>query len=163
MSYDLGIDISEWSADIKFKLGTVISADNIYGSARYRYVKLRNEATTVAAVVGDMAAYLSAPNLASNVDEANTVVTDNTNAASNPIGAGMIQSAVAGVSLTAYYGWVQIDGFAIANATISGSPADGDTLAVLADKTLGLAIAADTPICAYGVDVSVKMVRLQCP
>ena len=164
--YITGIDTSEWTTDARFKLGSLGMAMGAYGAVTYRYVKLRNETATVAVVAGDMLAYLASPVAGSGAtlnDEFHTVVSDNTDAATKPIAAGMAMASVAGVLATTYYGWVQCGGFAIVNQTIAGTPADGDGLFLsTTDKTLTLATAADDPICAYAVDESAKMVRLAC-
>jgi hypothetical protein len=164
--YITGIDTSEWTTAPLFKLGSLGVAMGAYGATTFRYVKLRNETATVAVVAGDMLAYLASPVAGSGAtlnDEFHTVVSDNTDAATKPVAAGMAMAAVAGVLATAYYGWVQCGGFAIVNQTIAGTPADGDGLFLsTTDKTLTLATAADDPICAYAVDESAKMVRLAC-
>lgn len=155
-----------WTTTREFQLGTLGMAVTAYGTAIFRYVKLRNETATVAVVAGDMLAYLASPVAGSGAtlnDEFHTVVSDNTDAATKPVAAGMAGAAVAGVLATAYYGWVQCGGFAIVNQTIAGTPADGDGLFLsTTDKTLTLSTAADDPICAYAVDESAKMVRLAC-
>lgn len=165
--YITGINPSaDWTSTPEFKLGTLGAVMGAYGMTMYRYVKLRNETATVAVVAGDMLAYLASPVAGSGAtlnDEFHTVVSDNTDAATKPIAAGMAGAAVAGVLATAYYGWVQCGGFAIVNQTIAGTPSDGDGLFLsTTDMTLTLATAADDPICAYAVDESAKMVRLAC-
>ncbi|MBK8200388.1 MAG: hypothetical protein IPK75_18730 [Acidobacteria bacterium] len=165
--YITGINpAADWTSTPEFKLGTMGAVMGAYGMTMYRYVKLRNETATVAVVAGDMLAYLASPAAGSGAtlnDEFHTVVSDNTDAATKPIAAGMAGASVAGVASTAYYGWVQCGGFAIVNQTIAGTPADGDGLFLsTTDKTLTLATATDDPICAYAVDESAKMVRLAC-
>lgn len=165
--YITGIDpAADWTTVREFALGTLGATVGPQGTKLYRYVKLRNESATVAVVAGDMLAYLASPAAGSGAtlnDEFHTVVSDNTDAATKPIAAGMAGAAVAGVLATAYFGWVQIAGFAIVNQTIAGTPTDGDGLFLATtDKTLTLATAADDPICAYAIDESAKMVRLAC-
>lgn len=157
----IGIDpTADWTTEPTFTLGAVGTAIDAQGTKCYRYVKLRNETATVAVAAGDVLAYLASP---ANTAEYHTVVSDNTDAATKPIAAGMARATVAGVLATAYYGWAQTHGFATVNATIAGSPADGDALFLsTTDKTLTLAAAADDPICAFAVDASEKLVRLQC-
>lgn len=158
--YITGIDpTADWTSEPEHALGTLGMNMTDQGTKGYRYVKLRNESASVSAVAGDMAAYLTSP---ANDEEANTVVTDNTNAATLPVGAGMIQTAVAGVANTAYYGWVQSDGYAVANPTPSGAT-DGDALFVSGtDKLLANAAASDAPVCAVTIDASAKLIRLKC-
>ena len=164
--YITGIDTSEWTTTPLFALGTLGMTMTTQGAKTFRYVKLRNETATVAVVAGDMLAYLASPVAGSGAtlnDEFHTVVSDNTDAATKPIAAGMAMASAAGVLATTYYGWVQTGGFAIVNQTIAGTPADGDGLFLsTTDKTLTLATAADDPICAYAIDESAKMVRLAC-
>ena len=165
--YITGINFSaDWTSTPEFALGTMGMTIDAQGTKTFRYVKLRNETATVAVASGDMLAYLASPVAGSGATlnhEFHTVVSDNTDAATKPIAAGVAGATVAGVASTAYYGWVQCGGFAIVNQTIAGTPADGDALFLsTTDKTLTLATAADDPICAYAVDESAKMVRLAC-
>jgi hypothetical protein len=165
--YITGIDpAADWTTVREFALGTLGATVGPQGTKLYRYVKLRNETATVAVVAGDMLAYLASPAAGSGAtlnDEFHTVVSDNTDAATKPIAAGMAGAAVAGVLATAYFGWVQTAGFATVNQTIAGTPTDGDALFLATtDKTLTLATAADDPVCAYAIDESAKMVRLAC-
>jgi hypothetical protein len=158
--YITGIDPTDWSAEAKFRLGTLGASQGTYGIEIYRYVKLRNETATVAVAVGDVLGYLASPAAG---EEYNTVVSDNTDAATKPIAAGVAKAALAGAQNTAYYGWVQCGGFAVVAQTLAGPPADGDALYLsTTDKTLTLATAADDPICAFAVDASEKLVRLNC-
>ena len=159
--YIAGINPSaDWTLEPTFTLGALGIAMGAYGAETYRYVRLRNETATVACVAGDVVGYLASP--AAGV-EYNTVVSDSTDAATKPIAAGVAKAPVAGAQNTAYYGWVQIGGITAVNLAIAGSPADGDALFLsTTDKTLTLASAADDPICAFGVDVSEKLVRLAC-
>jgi hypothetical protein len=172
--YITGIDpAADWTSVREFALGTLGATVGPQGTKLYRYVKLRNETATVAVVAGDMLAYLASPAVGSGAtlnDEFHTVVSDNSDAATKPIAAGMAGAAAAGShnggtgsTPISYYGWVQIAGFAIVNQTIAGTPTDGDGLFLATtDKTLTLATAADDPVCAYAIDESAKMVRLAC-
>ena len=165
--YITGIDpAAAWTSTPEFLLGSVGAVIDTQGTKLYRYVRLRNETATVAVAAGDMLAYLASPTAGSGATlnvEFHTVVSDNSDAATKPIAAGMAGAAVAGVQNTAYYGWVQTEGFAIVNQTIAGTPTDGDALFLsTSDKTLTLSTAADDPICAYAIDESAKMVRLAC-
>lgn len=159
--YIAGINPSaDWTLEPIFTLGALGIAMGDYGAETYRYVRLRNETATVACAAGDVVGYLASP--AAGV-EYNTVVSDASDAATKPVAAGVVKAAVAGTQNTAYYGWVQIGGLAVLNQAIAGTPTDGDSLYLsTTDKTLTLATAADDPICAYGVDVSEKLVRLAC-
>ena len=119
--YITGIDPSVWTTSSENMLGALGVNATSQGTKTYRYVKLRNETSTVSGDGGDMVAYLSAP---ANDDEIHTVVTDNTDAPTKRIAAGMIEAdsdgnftiddsssaTVPGVAGTAYYGWVQCAG-----------------------------------------------------
>src|SRR3990172_1288440 len=139
-------------------LGTI----RFEGNKVYKWVKLQNTTATVAAVAGDVCSY--------GVDAGytnNLVVTDVSDAASAtvPVCAGMILATVAGVLLTAYYLWIQIKGPAVVNQTIGGTPVDGDMLtASTTDKTLAklVYVTANPAVAAVGLDVSAKIVALDC-
>ena len=119
----IGIDPTVVDSSPKFNLGQLGTSDN--SSKVYKYVKLRNETATVAGAAGDVDAYLASP---ASEEEQNTVVLDNSDAATKPVGAGVLQATVTGAQNTAEYIWVQVSGYATANATLAGSPADGDAL-----------------------------------
>ena len=162
--YIMGVDpTADWTSTPEHALGQLGANITDEGTKTYRYVKLRNESATVAVAAGDMLAYLGSPDVSSNNDELHTVVSDNTDAATKPVGAGMAQATVAGVATTSYYGWVQVSGHAVANQNLAGTPADGDALYLsTTDKTLTLATAADDPVCAYAIDDSADRIRLAC-
>jgi hypothetical protein len=154
----IGVDVTSNSSTPQFTLGQLYFNDE--GKA-YRYVKLLNETATVAGVSGDAVAYLASP---VGATERWTVVTDNTDAATKPVCAGLLNATVTGATGTAEYVWVQCQGPATANQTIAGTPADGDGLFLsTTDKTLTLSTAADDPVCAYAIDESAKFVNLLCP
>lgn len=119
------------------------------GNKVYKYVKLQNTTATVAGAANTVCAY----GLSGIADH--LVVTDNSDSQTKPIGAGVLQAAVAGVAGTAYYLWIQVTG-AFTDATgLAGTPSDGDALYLsTTDLTLTLATAADDPICAYADDAS---------
>lgn len=132
----------------KFELGELVTD---YNGITYKYVKLLNETATVAGAAGDIVAYLGSPGATENY----TVVTDNTDAATKPVGAGVLQATVTGATGTAEYVWVQVTGPFTANQTLAGTPADGDAVFLsTTDKTLTLSTAADDPVCAQVTDAS---------
>jgi hypothetical protein len=90
----------------------------------YKYVLIRNTTATVAGIAGSVVAYE-----AEDGAENNVVVLDRNDADAKPIGAGVLQAAVAGVHSpqASYYGWIQIKGPATLTADLGGTPADGDT------------------------------------
>lgn len=150
MSYLIGVNLTEVATGTPSHTeGSVYTADT---GNKYKYVKLLNESATVAGAAGDVAGYLGSPGATEN----NTVVTDNTDAATKPIGAGVILATVAGVPGTPEWIWVQVTGPFTANNNIAGTtPADGDALMLGAtDKVLTLVTAVDDPVCAYATDDS---------
>lgn len=153
MTIQVGVDVTRVDSSAEFAEGTVYED---FSGKRYRYVKLLNESATVAGAAGDVVAYLGSPSDSENF----TVVTDNTDAATKPVGAGVLQATVTGATGTAEYVWVLIEGEFTANQNLAGTPADGDALFLsTTDKTLTLATAADDPICAYAVDDSADKCR----
>lgn len=152
-----GVNLTNNDSSAQFTLGQEFTD---HDGKRYRYVKVLNETATVAGAAGDAVAYLGSP---TDGDEDNTVVTDNTDAATKPVCAGLLQVAVTGATGTAEYVWVQTGGQATTNQTLAGSPADGDALFLsTTDLTLTLSTAADDPVCAYAVDASADKIRLNC-
>ena len=148
MAYIAGVIITSNDSEAQFAEGTVYTN---FDGKKYKYVKVLNETATVAGAAGDVVGYLDSPDATEN----NTVVTDNTDAATKPVGAGVLTTAVAGVPGTAEYVWVQVQGPFTANQTLAGTPADGDALFLsTTDKTLTLATAADDPVCAFAIDAS---------
>lgn len=145
MGYAIGADLDKvYSDESDFSLGAIYTD---HDGHKYKFVKLLNETATVAGAAGDVVGYLDAP---TSDAEQNTVVTDNSDAATKPIGAGVLQASVTGATGTAEYVWVQVTGYFDANQTVAGSPANGDALFLsTTDKTLTLATAADDPVCAY--------------
>lgn len=141
----------------QFALGTIYEAA---GGNRYKYVELLNETATVAGAVGDVVGYLGAPSSSENF----TVVTDNTDAATKPVGAGVLGVAVVGTLAVAEYIWVQISGPFTAGTNLAGTPADGDALYLsTTDLTLTTATAVDDPICAVVIDDSADKCMAKFP
>lgn len=148
MTIMIGVDVTRVDSSAEFAEGTIYES---FDGKKYKYLKLLNETATVAGVAGDVAAYLGSPGATENF----TVVTDNSDAATKPVGAGVIQAAVAGVADTPYYLWLQVTGEFTAANDLAGTPADGDALFLsTTDKTLTLSTAADDPVCAYAIDDS---------
>jgi hypothetical protein len=177
MAYITGIDPGLWYSTPKQALGARGVNMTAQGAKEYVYVRLRNESAAVVGAAGDMVGWLADP---ANDTEVNTVVTDCTDASTTPVGAGMIQASpdgtlslndvvvasIAGAANTAYFGWVQSRGYAVALAALAGSPAAGDPLYLsTTDKTLSRALASGTPmntISAIAINVAGKLVRLCC-
>lgn len=150
MTQMIGVILDRVDDEAEFALGTIYTD---YDGIKYKYVKLANETATVTGAAGDVVGYLAEP---ASAEENNTVVTDNSDASTKPVGAGVLQATVAGDKDAAEYVWVQVTGPFTANQDIGGTtPADGDALYLsTTDKTLTLASAADDPICAYAIDDS---------
>ena len=144
-----GVNITSNDSSAQFALGTVYDAA---GGKKYKYVELLNETATVSGAAGDVLGYLGSPSASEN----NTVVSDNTDAALKPVGAGVLGVTVAGVAGTAEYVWVQVRGpFTALKDILGTTPADGDSLYLsTTDLSLTLAAAVDDPICAYVIDDS---------
>ena len=149
MSYIAGVKVDRVDSSPMFSLGTEYTDQN---GNTYQYVNLTNTTATVAGASGDVVAYGLA-GAASNV-----VVTDNSDAATKPIGAGVLQATVVGTAGTAEYVWVLKKGKFTANQALAGTPADGDGLFLsTTDKTLTLSTAADDPVCAFADDASANL------
>lgn len=164
MGYMMGADLDRVTTESEFTLGTQVTD---FDGKIYKYVQIQNTTATVAGVAGDVVAYGAATG-----HNVNLVVTDFTDADAAPVGAGVLQAAVAGVLATAEYGWVQIKGRATLNAVIGGTPSDGDQLtASTTDKALTRQLFAGTTPnivpsgagVAVGTDVSAKLVACDFP
>jgi len=160
--YITGIETTKVTSAQEFALGTI--GMNQDGKV-WKYVEIKNTTATVAGVAGDCVSY--AVDAGYNISR---VVSDVTDAAAAPVGAGLLGGTIVGTLAVAEYGWIQIGGRAIANAAIGGTPADGDQLmASTTDKALTrqlysgttpniIAIGASV---AIGTDVSAKHVACQ--
>lgn len=114
-----------------------------------------NGAGNVASVAGNFA-YIYAASGAS-AGETTTVTMDLSDSAE--IGAGVFTAVIADGS----YGWIQVAGFATLTTALTAG-ADGDPLTPTgsSDGTLDVIVAdaATSPICAFAVDASAKLVKL---
>jgi hypothetical protein len=121
--------LSSVTAVPKEEVGTI----RFEGKNIYKYVKIQNVTATVAGAAGDPVPYR-----ADKYDE-DWVVVDNTDADAVGTPAGVLMGTVAGVAGTAYYGWIQIRGFATLLTALVGPPTVGSELTILAasaDKTV---------------------------
>lgn len=133
-------ELTEVSTVLRDQLGDIRWA----GNDVYKYVKLANVTATVAVVAGDPVAYLLA-----GYDD-HIVVSDISDSQGNPVGAGIMQAACAGVAGTDYYIWIKIKGAATIIENFAGVPVDGDAMKMsTTDKTLTVASAEDSPIIGY--------------
>ncbi len=146
MTIFTGVITTRVDSSAQYALGTIYEHFN---GKKFKYVNLNNTSATVAGAAGDIAAYgLSGVN-------DNLVVLDNNDAATKPIGAGVVMATITGTQTTSYYVWLQVTGAFTANNNLLGSPSDGDALYLsTTDKVLTLATAADDPVCAYADDDS---------
>lgn len=99
----------------------------------YKYVKLQNTTATVAVVAGDPLAY----GITSGYDN-NLVVSDMTDAETQPVGAGFATATIAGVLATAYYVWIQIKGLVTVPTAIGSGVVGSNVRMTSTDKTLGV-------------------------
>lgn len=130
------------------------------GGKFYKYLKLLNTTAGVAVAAGDVLGYGLA-GIASNI-----CVSDNSDAATKPVGAGVALATVAAAdTLTGVFVWVQVTGAFTALKDIAGTtPADGDAVYLsTTDLTLTLAAAVDDPICAIIDDDSAQLCIAKFP
>ena len=121
--------LTEVSTTRRDKLGSIQFKE---GKA-YKYVKFQNTTATVAVVAGDPVAY----GATSGYDN-NLVVSDMTDAESQPVGAGFALAAIAGVLATAYYVWIQIKGLVTVPTAIGSGVVGSHVRLTSTDKTLGV-------------------------
>tara|TARA_R100001510_G_scaffold7483_1_gene5809 strand:+ start:388 stop:798 length:411 start_codon:yes stop_codon:yes gene_type:complete len=120
----------------------------------FKYVQYDTGAGSVAAVSGQVA-YYYAPSGAS-AGAVNVVTSDLSD--SNEVGAGVLQSA----PTDGQYCWVQIGGTATLTIALTAG-ADGDPLTPTGagDGTLDVTAAATSPVCAFAIDASAKIIACQ--
>lgn len=126
------------------------------GGKIYKFVKFNNGVGNVASVAGNFA-YIYAVSGAS-AGEITEVTMDLTDTAG--IGAGVFQAVIADGS----YGWIQIKGPATLTTALTAG-ADGNALTPVGstDGTLDVSALVTDHICAIAIDVTAKIVFLDCP
>ncbi len=151
MSYITGMDKTEVSDTATFALGQ--KCVDVSGNT-FKYVQYDTGAGPVAAVSGQVA-YYYAPSAAS-AGAVNVVTSDLSD--SNEVGAGVLQSA----PTDGQYCWVQIGGTATLTIALTAG-ADGDPLTPTGagDGTLDVTAAATSPVCAFAIDASAKIIACQ--
>ena len=151
MSYITGMDVTEVSSTATFALGQ--KGVDVSGNT-FKYVQYDTGAGSVAAVSGQVA-YYYAPSGAS-AGAVNVVTSDLSD--SNEVGAGVLQSA----PTDGQYCWVQIGGTATLTIALTAG-ADGDPLTPTGagDGTLDVTAAATSPVCAFAIDASAKIIACQ--
>ena len=151
MAYITGMDKTEVSDTATFQVGQkgMDSAGNTF-----KYVQYDTGAGSVAAVSGQVAYYYT-PSGAS-AGAVNVVTSDLSD--SNEVGAGVLQSA----PTDGQYCWIQIGGTATLSIALTAG-ADGDPLTPTGagDGTLDVTAAATSPVCAFAIDASAKIIACQ--
>ena len=151
MAYITGMDVTEVSDSATFALGQ--KGMDASGNT-FKYIQYDTGAGSVAAVSGQVA-YYYAPSGAS-AGAVNVVTSDLSDSAE--IGAGVLQSA----PTDGQYCWVQIGGTATLTIALTAG-ADGDPLTPTGagDGTLDVTAAATSPVCAFAIDASAKIIACQ--
>ena len=151
MAYITGMDKTEVSDTATFMVGQkgMDAAGNTF-----KYVQYDTGAGSVAAVSGYVA-YYYAPS-GTSAGAVNVVTSDLSD--SNEVGAGVLQSA----PTDGQYCWVQIGGTATLTIALTAG-ADGDPLTPTGagDGTLDVTAAATSPVCAFAIDASAKIIACQ--
>ena len=151
MAYITGMDKTEVSDTATFMVGQkgMDAAGNTF-----KYVQYDTGAGSVAAVSGQVA-YYYAPSGAS-AGAVNVVTSDLSD--SNEVGAGVLQSA----PTDGQYCWIQIGGTAtLYIALTAGADVDPLTPTGAGDGTLDVTAAATSPVCAFAIDASAKIIACQ--
>ena len=151
MAYITGMDVTEVSDSATFALGQ--KGMDASGNT-FKYIQYDTGAGSVAAVSGQVA-YYYAPSGAS-AGAVNVVTSDLSDSAE--IGAGVLQSA----PTDGQYAWVQIGGTATLSIALTAG-ADGDPLTPTGatDGTLDVTAASTSPVCAFAIDASAKIIACQ--
>ena len=151
MAYITGMDKTEVSDSATFMVGQkgMDAAGNTF-----KYVQYDTGAGSVAAVSGYVA-YYYAPS-GTSAGAVNVVTSDLSD--SNEVGAGVLQSA----PTDGQYCWIQIGGTATLTIALTAG-ADGDPLTPTGagDGTLDVTAAATSPVCAFAIDASAKIIACQ--
>jgi hypothetical protein len=151
MAYITGMDKTEVSDTATFMVGQkgMDAAGNTF-----KYVQYDTGAGGVAAVSGYVA-YYYAPS-GTSAGAVNVVTSDLSD--SNEVGAGVLQSA----PTDGQYCWIQIGGTATLTIALTAG-ADGDPLTPTGatDGTLDVTAAATSPVCAFAIDASAKIIACQ--
>lgn len=142
-------------AEKGFTAGVIYSAQD---GKRYKLYQYDTGVGGITAVSGN-AAYFYAPS-GTSAGAVTVVTSDLTD--SNEVGAGILQSAPG----DGEYGWVQISGPAtMADTLVSGADGDPLTPTGAADGRLTVinATVATSPVCAFAIDASAKIIMCAFP
>ena len=151
MAYITGMDVTEVSDSATFALGQ--KGMDASGNT-FKYIQYDTGAGSVAAVSGQVA-YYYAPS-GTSAGAVNVVTSDLSDSAE--VGAGVLQSA----PTDGQYAWIQIGGTATLSIALTAG-ADGDPLTPTGagDGTLDVTAAATSPVCAFAIDASAKIIACQ--
>jgi hypothetical protein len=151
-----GIDETATHATAQYKPGQLAFNSTSTGTKGYKYVLFNNGVGNVAAVSGNVAYYYAVSGAsAGQYTEVTMDLTD-----TQEIGAGVFQS----VPADGEYCWIQITGVATLTTALTAG-ADGDPLTPTGstDGTLDVTADATSPVCAYAIDASAKIVLCAFP
>jgi hypothetical protein len=153
MTSMIGPDFSATHTTAQFVEGTVAQA---HDGKWYKYFLFNNGVGNVAAVAGNVAYYYAVSG--TSAGQLTTCTMDLTD--TQEIGAGVFQS----VPADGEYCWLQIKGSATLTTALTAG-ADGDPLTPTGstDGTLDVTADATSPICAFAVDISAKIVLCDFP
>lgn len=128
------------------------------GGKWYKWVKYNDGAANLDVVAGDFLNYMAASGHKNKEVVPDTADADST----TPFGAGV---AVAAVTTTGDFMWIQIKGFVTLSIDPTGTPGDSNALTPSAtDKAMAIATSSDVEhICGHTLDDSAKEVYLDCP
>ncbi len=124
----------------------------------YKWVKYDDGTDNLDIVAGDFLGYFAATGYGLS-----KVVSDISDGdATTPFGAGV---AVAAVTVTNTFMWIQIKGLVTLSLDPTGTPADSNALVPSAtNKAMAIATSSDVEhICGHTIDDSAKLVYLDCP
>lgn len=127
------------------------------GNKVYKYVKYDVGAGSVAAVAGNICYYTKDD--VANKGYENHVVTSDLSDSYN-LGAGVLMAAIP----DAYFGWIQIRGYALITPALTAG-ADGNALTAVGatDGTLDVSAAVTDAIVAFAADVTAKKIICMFP
>ena len=100
------------------------------GSSWYKYCLIQNATGTVAGAAGSLVSYFAGTGYANS-----RVVIKVADADTIPVGAGTLCGTCPGVSGTAYYGWVQVEGPVTVDTAITSAAAGKMFIMTTTDKT----------------------------
>lgn len=157
MAFLIGVDLSEtYTAATLAERGIAVGTVTEHDGKKYKLYKFNNGVGNVAAVAGNVA-YIYAVSGAS-AGETTEVTMDLTD--TQEIGAGVFQS----VPADGEYCWLQVTGPATLTTALTAG-ADGDPLTPTgaSDGTLDVTADVTSPVCAYAIDASAKIIMCAFP